>query len=94
MPLIARFLLPCDIFSAYRPAEPSPLLVDFEKRTGLGPTFAARLLGIPYISYAQYRSGTRTMKLSMLRHIEVILLLSERARADHIRKALHGIQDS
>lgn len=76
------------------PAEPNPILVDFEQRTGLGPTFAARVLGIPYISYAQYRSGARKMKLSMERHIEVILLLSERARTDHIRKALHGIQDS
>lgn len=75
-------------------AEPNPILADFEKRTNLGPTFAARLLGVPYISYAQYRAGSRQMKLSMLRHIEVILLLSERARADHIRKALHGTEDT
>lgn len=71
-------------------AEPNPVLLDFETRTQLGPTFAARVLGIPYISYAQYRSGARKMKLSMERHIEVILLLSERARADHIRKVLDG----
>lgn len=75
-------------------AAPNPVLLDFEKRTELGPTFAARVLGTPYISYAQYRSGARAMKLSMERHIEVILLLSERARAEHIRKALHGIQDA
>lgn len=71
-------------------AEPNPILVDFEKRLALGPTFVARVLGIPYISYAQLRSGTRVMKVSMLRHIEVILLLSETARAEHIRKALDG----
>lgn len=79
-----------DIFSAYMPAEPNSILLDFEKRTNLGPTFSARVLGMPYISYAQYRSGTRPMKLALLRHIEVILLLSERARTDHIRKALDG----
>lgn len=71
-------------------SEPNPVLLEFENRTDLGPTFAARVLGIPYISYAQYRSGTRAMKLSMERHIEVILLLNERARTDHIRKALNG----
>jgi hypothetical protein len=56
-------------------AEPNAILLDFERRTRLGPTFAARLLGLPYVSYAQYRSRTRELKLCHIRHIEVILLL-------------------
>lgn len=71
-------------------AEPNTILLDFEKRTQLGPTFVARVLGIPYISYAQYRSGTRPMKLTLERHVEVILLLNEPTRAEHIKKALDG----
>ena len=71
-------------------AAPTPTLIEFENRLSLGPTFAARVLGIPYISYAQYRSGARAMKLSMQRHIEVILLLDETTRTEHIRKALDG----
>lgn len=71
-------------------AEPHPILTNFERHIGLGPTFAARVLGLPYITYAQYRSGTRPLKLSHERHIEVILLLTVPAREQYIRKVLHG----
>lgn len=67
---------------------PNPTLVDFERRTNLGPTFAARVLGLPYVSYAQYRAGMRDLKLVHLRHIEVILLLSPSVRDGYIRKVL------
>lgn len=71
-------------------AEPHPILVEFERRANLGPTFAARVLGLPYITYAQYRSGVRVLKLSHQRHIEVILLLPEQQRQQYIGKVLNG----
>lgn len=71
-------------------AEPHPALVEFERRINLGPTFAARVLGLPYITYAQYRSGARDLKLAHLRHVEVILLLPQNTRDQYIRKVLHA----
>lgn len=71
-------------------AEPNPTLTDFERRINLGPTFAARLLGLPYITYAQYRSGTRDIKLCHVRHIEVILLLTPDVLKRLIEKEVHG----
>lgn len=79
------------IFSAYMNT-PLPLLIDFERRTNLGPTFAARLLGLPYVSYAQYRSGLRTLKRCHQLHIEVILLLPQGALQRLIEKEVHGNQ--
>lgn len=70
-------------------AEPNPILVDFERRTRLGPTFAARLLGLPYVTYAQYRSRTRELKLCHVRHIEVILLLAPEVLKRLIEKDAH-----
>jgi hypothetical protein len=78
------------IFSAYMRTEPNPTLIDFERQTELGPTFAARLLGLPYISYAQYRSGTREIKPCHIKHIEVILLLDGETRKKLIQKEVHG----
>jgi hypothetical protein len=55
---------------------PNPLLVSLESRTGLGPTYAAALLGMPYITYSQYRSGKRPLKSTVVRHIELVLFLN------------------
>jgi hypothetical protein len=51
------------------------LLLHFEKQTGLGPTKAARMLGVAYPTYAQYRSGRRELPLYHEFQIEVLLLL-------------------
>ena len=71
-------------------AVPNPILIDFERRIKRGPTFAARVLGMPYITYAQYRSGARPFKLFHQRHIEVILLLPREAREVYIEGILNG----
>lgn len=64
-------------------------LSEFEQLTGLGPTYATELLGIPYSTYAQLRNGTRTMKLQTERHIEALCRLSEDQLAklvkEHVR---------
>lgn len=56
---------------------PNDLLIAFENATGLGSTYAARVLGIAYPTYAQYRSGRRPLQLYHARHIEALLLLSQ-----------------
>ncbi len=68
--------LNCDIFSAYM-ASPklNPIIVALEVHTGLGPTFAARLLGLPYVSYTQYKTGKRELKDAHIRHIELVMFL-------------------
>lgn len=71
-------------------ARPNPILIDFEQRIQRGPTFAARVLGMPYITYAQYRSGVRPFKLVHRRHIEVILLLPAETRETYIEGVLSG----
>jgi hypothetical protein len=52
-------------------------LLRLEQRIELGPTFAARLIGIAYPTYAQYRSGRRKLQRYHERHIEALLCLSE-----------------
>lgn len=66
----------CDIFTAYM-ATPklNPIIVSLEAHTGLGPTFAARLLGLPYVSYTQYKTGKRELKDVHIRHIELVMFL-------------------
>lgn len=51
------------------------LLTDFEARAGLGPTYAARLIGCAYPTYAQYRSGSRVLPKYHQHHIQALLLL-------------------
>lgn len=70
--------------------KPHAILVDFETRAGLGPTFAARLLGIPYISYAQYRNHSRPLKPTLTYHMEVLLLLDSRVLKARIERIVHG----
>lgn len=66
----------------------NPVLLRFEKATKLGPTFAARLLGVAYPTYAQYRSGRRELPLYHQRHIEALMRLPDSELALLIEK--HG----
>ena len=52
-------------------------LTDFERRTGLEPASAARLLGIGYSTYAAYRAGTRVLPRYHHNHVRSILDRSE-----------------
>lgn len=70
--------------------KPNPTLVDFESRTGLGPTYAAKLLGLPYISYAQYRSGDRSPKQQHIYHINALLLLEPKVLQKLIKELVYG----
>lgn len=63
-------------------------LLRLEKATALGPTYAARLLGVAYPTYAQYRSGRRSLPKYHVRHIEVIMLLP--VKSLHILIERHG----
>lgn len=69
------------IHCIYRPhmatTSPVPIFNDIERHLSLGPTHVAVFVGMPYISYAQYRSGLRKMKLVHVRHFELILLLTD-----------------
>jgi hypothetical protein len=65
-------------------------LLLLERTTGLGPTKAARLLGVAYVTYAQYRSGYRPLQTYHARHIEVILLLSRRELERLIERHING----
>jgi hypothetical protein len=65
-------------------------LLHFEKTTGLGPTYAARLIGVAYPTYAQYRSGRRTLQRYHARHIEALLLLSRPALDRLIKEHAYG----
>jgi hypothetical protein len=72
------------------PADINPILRELERHTALGPTYAARLLGMAYITYAQCRSGRRTLQLYHERHIEALLVLSPEALAKLIKEHAHG----
>lgn len=65
-------------------------LIQFEKATGLGATFAARLLGVAYPTYAQYRSGRRPLQKYHARHIEALLLLPPKTLAKLIEEHANG----
>jgi hypothetical protein len=75
---------PTNIFSAYM--RNREILARLEAATGLGPTKAARLLGMPYVSYAQARSGLRQLKLCHVYHVEVLLLLDRKQLQRRIRE--------
>lgn len=51
------------------------ILLKLEAHTKLGPTYAARLLGTKYPTYAQYRSGRRTLPRYHAQHIRVLMSL-------------------
>lgn len=62
------------------------ILIDFEFHTGLGPTYAARLLGVAYQTYAQYRSGKRVIPLYIKRHMDLVTALPPELLNSHITK--------
>ena len=51
------------------------VLLQFEKHTRLGPTYASELLGMAYSTYAQVRSGRRDLQSYTQRHIQALMLL-------------------
>lgn len=52
-------------------------LIEFEEKTGLGPTYVARLIGTAYPTYAKYRACDRPLPLYHERHIEALLAMSK-----------------
>lgn len=64
----------------------NPILINFEFHTGLGPTYAARLLGVAYTTYSQYRNGKRVVPLYIQRHIEAVSILPTEILNIHITK--------
>lgn len=66
------------------------LLLDFEKHTALGPTFAAQLLGVAYSTYAQVRSGARPMQTYTRRHLQALHLLCREDLDSLIREHVRG----
>jgi hypothetical protein len=61
-------------------------LATFEFDTDLGPTYAARLLGIHYQTYAKYRRNNRDIPEYIARCIEIHYLLSSEALEAQIAK--------
>lgn len=66
------------------------VLVNFEKAIGLGPTKAARLLGVAYVTYAQVRSGARPLQKYHARHIECLLVMPRVTLAKLIEEHVNG----
>ncbi len=66
------------------------ILLHFEKAIGLGPTFAARLLGVAYPTYAQYRSERRELPKYHQHHIEALLLLPHTSLVKLIKEHARG----
>jgi hypothetical protein len=97
--LPGRFFLSLsfDIFTAYigirmSKRSKTTLFDEIEARLSLGPTHVACLLGLPYISYAQYRNGTRELKLFHVRHMELILLMNDEQIANIKRRYNNGVE--
>lgn len=63
-----------------------PLLITLEVRTGLGPVGAARLLGWPYITYAQFKSRKRELKEHQARYVELVLFLEPAQLAEWMER--------
>jgi hypothetical protein len=70
------------------------LLLDFEKHTALGPTFAAQLLGVAYSTYAQVRSGARPMQTYTKRHLQALRMLRKDQLDQLIREHVRGQADN
>lgn len=66
------------------------ILLNLEAHTKLGPTFAAKLIGTKYPTYAQYRSGRRTLPRYHAQHIRVLMLLPADALAAIIQDHVYG----
>lgn len=70
------------------------VLIQFEKHTQLGPTYAAELLGVAYSSYAQVRSGSRPLQAYTLRHIQALALLPPETLGQLIKEHVRGRSES
>ena len=70
----------------------NPTLTHFEQQIQLGPTRACRLIGVAYPTYAQYRSGRRTLPDYHRNHIQALLLLAPEHLAALIEEHVNGIQ--
>lgn len=68
----------------------NPILKALEYHTELGPTFAARVLGVAYPTYAQYRSGRRVLPTYHHRHIQALMGLQPAVLALLIEEHAHG----
>lgn len=65
-------------------------LLDFERRVDLGSTAAAKLIGVAYPTYAQYRSGRRTLPHYHENHVQALLLLEINVLTRLIEEHCHG----
>ncbi len=63
-------------------------LVKFERYCGIGSTRAAKVLGVAYPTYAQYRSARRELPTYHEYHIKVLLMLSREALINVIESRL------
>jgi hypothetical protein len=68
----------------------NPVLVQFEKHTGLGATRAAKLLGVGYSTYAQIRNGRRRLQRYTRNHIQALTTLSSDALDRLIKEHVYG----
>ncbi len=70
------------------------VLLEFEKHTQLGPTFACELLGVAYPTYNQVRNGTRDLQRYTERHIQALMLLPpevlQQLIQEHVRDGHKG----
>ena len=65
-------------------------LIDFERRIGLGSTYAARVLGVAYPTYANYRNESRPLPRYHARHIRHFLMLPVDVRKKELEVITNG----
>lgn len=66
------------------------ILIELERRTALGPTYVARMMGIAYPTYAHYRSGLREFPGYHARHVELIFSLTDPQLKNWIKEHAYG----
>lgn len=52
-------------------------ILTFERYSNLGPSCAAKFLGVSYSNYATWKSGNRALPRYIERHIETLYSMSE-----------------
>jgi len=65
-------------------------LVDFEAHVGLKSTYACRLIGMAYPTYAAYRSCARPLPRYHQNHVQDIKRLSRRELGKLINERIYG----
>lgn len=68
---------------------PNPKLTQFEAHCDLGPTRAAKLLGVAYPTYAQMRSNSRPLQIYHQNHIQALMLLPAKTLRLLIEEHVH-----